>query len=304
VYQSTGDLDLEVVVVENGSGDGSAEMVKQNFPQVRLMENRINIGFASANNQGAELASGRYILFLNPDTVVRPNALDSVVGFVDQHQEIGVVGCRILNPDGSLQHSCRSFPSLLNYFFESTFLYRVFPRNSVAGSFYMTGFDHDQTREVDVVLGAFLLIRRDIFEGLGKFDERFFIYSEETDLCYRVKRAQKKVVFFSGAEITHHGGSSTSQDSVRMIQQDHRSRFLFLRKHRSGLTVGLSLIIMFVGVVSRSLLWSLTAAYFKVLDNRRLAGARKKMLTYLSLAGWYLRFGFTREVFPQARNLG
>lgn len=304
VYENREGLDLEIVVVDNGSEDGSAEMVRESFPQAKVIENRQNLGFARANNQGALQSSGRNILFLNPDTAILGDVLRTTVEYADQHPEAGVVGCKILNPDGSLQPSCRSFPSLLNYFFESTFLCKIFPTSRFAGSFYMSHFTYDDTKAVDVVLGAFLLVRREIFEEMGRFDESFFIYSEETDLCYRVKKAGRKVLFFAGAEITHYGGSSTSQDSTRMVQQDHRSRFLFMCKHYGALTAWLSVIIIFLGVILRSVLWSLTTVYCLVFDGKRLAGARKKMLTFGSLVGWYLRLGFKKEVYPQARKIG
>ena len=295
IYRQESDLNFEVIVVDNCSKDGSVKMVRELFPETKLLENKQNLGFAHANNQGFFQSNGRNILFLNPDTVVLPGAFKKTVRFIDQHPEIGVVGCKILNPDGSLQYSCRSFPNLLNYFLESTFLYKIFPGNRIVGRFYMTHFEYDLTEEVDVILGAFLLIKREVLKEVGKFDERFFIYSEETDLCYRVRKAGKKVLFFPEAEIIHYGGSSTSFDSMGMVQQEHKSRFLFMRKYHKPLAVWSSVIVIFLGVILRFILWSLVTGYCVAFDKKKLASARKKMSTFGHLLGWYSRFGFKKS---------
>lgn len=295
VHENRDGLDLEVIVVDNSSEDGSVEMVRELFPETKLVENKQNLGFAHANNQGFFQSNGRNILFLNPDTVVLPDAFKKTVRFIDQHPEVGVVGCKIFNPDGSLQYSCRSFPNLLNYFFESTFLYKIFPRNRIVGKFYMTHFDYDQTREVDVVLGAFLLIKREVLKEVGGFDERFFIYSEETDLCYRVRKAGKKVLFYPGTEIIHYGGSSTSLNSMGMVQQEHKSRFLFMRKHYKSLVVWSSEAVIFLGVILRFILWSLVTGYCMAFDKKKLTSARKKRSAFGHLLRWYSRFGFKKS---------
>ncbi len=195
LYQQAGGIDFEVIVVDNASTDSSAEMVKVRFPNVILIENHENRGFAAANNQGMAIARGRYVLLLNSDTVVPDDTMPKMVAFAYNHPEAAVVGCRVLNPDGTLQPTCFMFPSLLNMVLSSTYLYKLFPGSKFFGRERMTWWDRNDAREVDVVTGCFMLVRREAIEQIGLLDEYFFMYGEETDWCYRFKQAGWKVIF-------------------------------------------------------------------------------------------------------------
>ncbi|MGI0009981.1 MAG: glycosyltransferase family 2 protein, partial [Nitrosopumilaceae archaeon] len=174
VFQKTQDLDFEMIVVDNASVDGSLEMVEQEFPQVKKICNAENRGFAAANNQAIKQANSEYILLLNSDTEVLDGAINKTIEFMKQRPETSIVGCKLLNPDGTLQPSCRSFPSVWNLFTESFFLYKAFKRTKLFGKYYMSFFDHTSIREVDVVMGAFMLIRREVIDAIGLFDEDYF----------------------------------------------------------------------------------------------------------------------------------
>lgn len=232
VYERGGVQDLEVIVVDNASADGSAEMVRNEFASVKLIENAENRGFAAANNQAMAVAKGRYVLLLNSDTVVLDNALAQAVSFADVNSRAAVTGCRVLNPDRTLQATCFMFPSILNMLLSSTYLYKLFPGSRFFGREKMTWWDRNDIRQVDVVTGCFMLVRREAIDEVGMMDERFFMYAEETDWCYRFKQAGWQVLFTPCAEIIHLGGQSTAKRPVSMIIQLRLSILGFIGKHR------------------------------------------------------------------------
>jgi len=233
VYEHAGDFDYEIIVIDNASTDGSADMVKNDFQQVILIENSENRGFATANNQGMVVAKGRYVLLLNSDTVVLDNAIANTVRFADENPQAAVTGCRVLNSDRTLQRTCFMFPSILNMLLSSTYLYKLFPKNRFFGREQMTWWDRSDVRKVDVVTGCFMLVRREAIEQVGVMDEQFFMYGEETDWCYRFRKKDWKVMFAPVGQIIHFGGQSTAQKPVAMIVQLRLSILKFIKKHYS-----------------------------------------------------------------------
>ncbi|MGA2092320.1 MAG: glycosyltransferase family 2 protein [Sedimentisphaerales bacterium] len=236
IYEQNVRCTYEVIVVDNASSDGSIEMVKREFPRVILVENQENKGFAAANNIGINAAKGRYYLLLNSDTVVLGNVIDEVVSFADSESRVAVVGCRVLNPDRTLQPTCFMFPSLLNMILSSIYLYKLFPRSRFLGREQMTWWNRDDTREVEVVTGCFMLVRRQAVEEVGVLDERFFMYGEETDWCYRFKQAGWKVVFAPVGQIIHFGGASSSKMAAGKTLQLRGAILQFIAKHYSKAT--------------------------------------------------------------------
>lgn len=258
-----GEISVEVIVVDNASGDNSREMVTEKFPEVRLHVNPTNLGFGEGNNNGAKIATGRYLLFLNSDTVVEEGALGRIVAFGDANPTVGIMGPKLLNEDGSLQYSCRRYPNLLTGFFRNTPLGRLLPANRFAADYLMKEFDHAEPRDVDWVSGAALVLRRELYEEIGAFDEEFFMFCEDVDLCWRGNHKRlparlhspcevviptKVTVFSIGNEeekpvgtwrvtylpeavIYHYIGKSTDQAPTRMTYEFHRSQYLFYRKH-------------------------------------------------------------------------
>ena len=259
VYAHAGEIDYEIIVIDNASTDGSAEMVKNDFRQVILIENSNNRGFAAANNQGMAVAKGRYVLLLNSDTVVLDNAIANTVRFADANPEVAVTGCRVLNSDRTLQRTCFMFPSVLNMLLSSTYLYKLFPKNKFFGREQMTWWDRNDVRQVDVVTGCFMLVRREAVEQVGVMDERFFMYCEETDWCYRFREEGWKVMFAPVGEIIHFGGQSTSQKRVAMIVQLRLSILKFMKKHYSWpeYLIGRFLVALFFAI--RLPVWLVTA---------------------------------------------
>jgi GT2 family glycosyltransferase len=201
---------LEVIVVDNASGDGTVAMIREKFPQVQLVSNAENRGFTRGNNQGIDRATGSLLFLLNPDTEVLGDALHTLVAYAEAHPEVGVIGPQLLNPDGSVQSSRRHFPTPAVLCFESTWLEALLPRHTLK-HYYAQEKPDDVVQPVDWVVGAAMLIRREIVEQVGAFDEGFFMYSEELDWCRRIKSAGWEVVYDPHARIVHYEGKSSEQ---------------------------------------------------------------------------------------------
>jgi len=233
IFEETRDITYEVIVIDNASSDGSVEMVAAEFPQVQLIANRANRGFASANNQGLAVAGGRYVLLLNSDTVVLANAIAKAARFADSHPDAAAVGCRVLNPDRTLQRTCFMFPSILNIVLSITYLYKMFPGSEFFGREKMSAWQRDDVREVEVVTGCFMLVRKEAIQQAGLMDEGYFMYAEEADWCWRFKRAGWRNLFTPEAQIIHLGGQSSKQVASKMTLQLRASILRFFRKNRS-----------------------------------------------------------------------
>jgi len=275
LYEETRTIDFEVIVIDNFSSDGSAAMIKQEFPQVKLIENSENKGFAAANNQGMAIAQGRYVLLLNSDTIVLDKAINKTILFADVHPEAAVVGCKVLNPDKTPQPTCFMFPSLINMFLSSTYLYKLFPKSRLFGRERMTWWDRNDVREVDVATGCFMLVRRQAIEQIGLMDEQFFVYGEETDWCYRFKQGGWKILFKPEAEIIHFGGQSSKRIPVEMTLQLRGSILLFFQKHRSSFEYIIACILVWLFFAIRIPFWLITFAV------KRTDTSRNKLTAYL-----------------------
>ena len=231
VLNSDSGVRVQVVVLDNASEDGSAEMVRERFPTAALLESDENVGFARGYNRAAREAEGRHLLMLNPDTIVRPGALERLVSFLDSHARVGAAGPRLLNPDGSLQFSCRHFPRPLAAVFRNTPLGRVAPGNRFTRDYLMTDWDHNEVREVDWVSGAAICIRREAWEEAGGFDEGYFMYAEDMDWCLRAREAGWGIYYVPEAVIVHRIGGSSDQRPTAMVVEFHRSMARFYGKH-------------------------------------------------------------------------
>ena len=216
------------VVVDNGSRDGTVELVRERFPEVRVVESE-NLGLAAGWNVGIRQAESRYVLLLNADAWLVGDALSRLVAFADSRPEAAIVGPRLLNPDGTLQRSVRGFPTLWRLATEYFFLRKLAPRSSALNAFYAGGFEHDEVREAEFVMGACMLARREAIEEVGLLDEDYFLFSEETDWCFRFREAGWQVVFFPGAECVHVGGAA---HGGRLYRENLRGHLLFFWKHR------------------------------------------------------------------------
>jgi len=224
--------DMQIIVVDNASTDGSADALRRDFPDVTLIANDDNRGFAEGNNQALEIADGEYVLLLNPDTVVHKNALTRAILHMQSNPLVGALGCRQLFPDGKTQPSLRSFPDPWPVLYEYVGLSKLFPKSRRFGAYRMTYFDYDHPGEVDQPMATFLMISRKCLDEVGHLDPAFPIFFNDVDWCYRAKREKGwRIDYTSEVIITHYGGSSTKQVRPAMVTESHRSLIRFYRKH-------------------------------------------------------------------------
>lgn len=224
----------EVFVVDNNSSDGSAELVSEQFTRIKLIANDRNRGFAAANNQALSQCRGHYVLLLNPDTEVKPGSIRTLIDFLDIRDRAGVVAPQLLNSDGTIQRSCRQFPTFTGMLYELLGLSRLFPEHPKFRQYKMLDWQHDDEREVDQPEGACLLLRQQVIEDVGLFDEAYFMLFEEVDLCYRIKQKGWQIWFTPEAQVVHHYGQSIKQVKVKMILSSHKGLYRFWRKHYRG----------------------------------------------------------------------
>ena len=281
IYANETDTRYHVLVVDNGSSDGSTDAVKRRFPGVTLIKSDRNGGFGYANNLALRWLEGcdslpqggtgddcillngpldgaqpkeevpvhgsaglslpcDYVLFLNPDTVLPPNALSATVGFMESQREAGIMGPKVVKLDGTLDLACRrSFPTPTSSFFKLTGLSKLFPRNRLVARYNLTYLSDDETAEVDSVMGAYMLVRADALEEAGLFDERFFMYGEDLDLAFRIKARRWKVFYHPAVEVLHHKGASSRKQSERSIREFYRAMQIFYHKHYAPHSNGL-----------------------------------------------------------------
>jgi GT2 family glycosyltransferase len=223
----------ETIVVDQASRDGTAAWLAAEHPDVRVVALSENVGFGAGNNRGAAIARGRWLLLLNSDAFVRPGAIDELVRFGDAHPAAGAVGPKLLWPDGRLQRSCRRFPTVFRLATEYLYLRKLAPRSRVLNGFYCGEFPHDAARRVDWLTGACVLVRRDLYERLGGFDEDFFLYSEEVDLMARAAQLGAETWFDPAAEVVHLWGGTAGRASALALEEQARSHVRYLDKHAS-----------------------------------------------------------------------
>ena len=235
IEKASSNIVKEIIVVDNASDDGSVEVIKEKFPSVKLLENKINVGFGRANNQGLAIAKGKYFLFINPDCIVSEDTLDKMISFFESHPDCGLAGCKILNSDGTLQLACRrSFPGPWTSFTKVTGLSNIFSSSRIFARYNLTYLDENKTYEVDAVSGSFMMIRKEVYQKTGGFDEQFFMYGEDLDLCYRVQKNDYKVFYVHSTQIIHYKGESTKRSNLDETKLFYDAMHLFVKKHLSS----------------------------------------------------------------------
>ena len=276
-------IDFEIIVVDNNSKDDSVSRMRELFPKVMIIENNQNVGFATANNQAIRDSKGEVVLLLNPDTIVVEGAIEKSYEFLCNHPDAGVVGCKLLNTDYSIQPSCRSFPSIWNHFSESFFLYKLFPKSRIFGRSYMTFFSYDRIMKVDVVIGAFMMIKREVFDDIGLLDESFFMYSEETDFCLRARQQEWEIYYYPDAQIIHIWGGMSDELPVNLFVELHKSLMKYCYKHHPSYYAHIEKIIIIIGVVLRYIHSQIIYVFNK---EKSINGRKKK---YLKTLQWYMK---------------
>jgi GT2 family glycosyltransferase/lipopolysaccharide/colanic/teichoic acid biosynthesis glycosyltransferase len=225
----------EIVVVDNASDDGSLEMLERKFPDVRVIANKQNLGFAKANNQALQQARGKYLLLINPDTLVQEDTLRVMIQFFENNPDVGLTTCKILRHDGSFALSCRrSFPSPWVAFTKLVGLAALFPKSKLFGKYNLTYLSPDESYEVDAVSGSFMMLRREVYERVGGLDEEYFMYGEDLDWCYRIQKAGWKIYYVPTTKIIHYHGESTKRSNIDELRTFYQAMHLFVKKHLSA----------------------------------------------------------------------
>jgi len=254
IYDNLGSLSVQVIVVDNDSKDTSVEMIRSDFPQVNLIENKENLGFAAANNQGFKIASSELILLLNSDTVVLGSVISASVNYMYNNPDVGAFGCRVLNSDKSVQLTCSQFPTHLNLILILFGLDRLsYPK--FFGKYQLKHWNRDSERDVDVISGCYLMTKQTILNQVGELDEDFFFFGEETEWCYRVKQAEWKVRFSPVGEIIHHGGGSAKKLKSKRNLMLTNALVRFHLKRSGTLAALLMYLILFTFNLSRAVFW-------------------------------------------------
>ena len=289
VVSNLAGLSAEVFVVDNASTDGSCEMVAECFPDVQLIRNDSNRGFAAANNQAIRIAKGRYLLLLNSDTVVLGDVLQRSLQYMEKHSYVGVLGCRVLNGDGTTQLTCSRFPTIVNLLLLCSSLWKL-PWPRIFGRYQMRDWARDSERDVDTVTGCYMFARAKAVRDVGLLDESFFFYGEETDWCKRFWNAGWRLRFAPVGEITHYGSLSSRRCNHRRDLMLTEGLLRYHRKHGGLVATTVAFAILAAFNVSRAIFWSLNAVC-----SRRAEVARRRDHFLGVVAGF-------RSVWPRSKR--
>ena len=233
IVQQTQHLNYEIILIDNASNDKTSTAVRHEFPQVKIIQNKVNVGFAVANNTGLAQAKGRYLLFLNPDTKLTENTFQKITTTFETNIDIGAIGCKLINGDGKLDYQCaKNLPTISNHIFEP-YVAKIFP--NLMKSFILRNWDHESNREVELLSGACLAIRREVYNQISGFTTNMFMYVEDVDYCYRIRMAGWKLFYLAETEIIHYGGQSTIQHGQPLQAENIRNLRKFFTKYRSGI---------------------------------------------------------------------
>ncbi len=257
------DIEAEIFVVDNNSVDSSVAMVREKFPEVKLIENKQNTGFAVANNQAIRESTGKYVLLLNPDTVVREDTFKKCVHFMDRRPDAGALGVKMIDGAGNfLPESKRGFPTPFVAFAKTFGLSRIFPKSKAFNHYHLGYLDKDETHEVEVLAGAFMLLRKSVLDEIGLLDEAFFMYGEDIDLSYRIVKAGYLNFYFADTTIIHYKGESTKKGSLNYVRTFYNAMIIFARKHFQGRQAKLFIAMIYGAIYLRAGM-TVVANFFK-----------------------------------------
>lgn len=237
IYKTTKDLDYEIIIIDNVSQDDTVSFLRKNYPKINLTVNSENVGFARGVNQGIKKAKGEFILLLNPDMRVLDGAINKSLAYLEKNSDTGILGCQLLYPNLKLQASFGNFPSLFTEFLQATYLYKFLPWGRFIPESATSKKRFKKIHEVDWLGGGFMMVRRKTFDQIGLFDENFFMYLEDVDLCFRAKKSGFKVIYFPEAQVIHHHMASTKKDPSSAIINELRSLVYFFKKYKKNILI-------------------------------------------------------------------
>ena len=246
IFEYSYPFSYEILVVDNASSDDSLSKLQDYFKdKVTFIASKENNGFAAGNNQALRIAKGRYVLLLNSDTIVWENTLEDIYNYMEKHTDVGASGCRVLLENGDLDKACkRSFPNVKNSFFR---LFHI-PTNSKDDNYNLDGLPDDEIYEIDCLTGAFMFMRAEALNEVGLLDETFFMYGEDIDLCYRIKKAGWKIIYYGESKITHLKGASSKKQKNKLIYEFYRAMYIYYKKHHADESSFLVNIVVYIGI--------------------------------------------------------
>ncbi len=278
VYRTVKGHSFEIFVVDNGSRDGSIEAVRDLYSQVQCIENKMNLGFARANNIAFRRARADYFVLLNTDSLLTENAIEAMIDYMESNPSAGIAGAQLLNADGSKQNSFDNFPTVVTELVNKAVLRRLFPRKYPSK---IINFQHPV--EVESIIGACMVIRKNLLDQIGLFDEDYFFFMEETDLCYRASKVRWKIVHIPSAKVYHFQGQSASKSLINARIEYYRSRYIFFKKHRSFL----SSLILKIGLIIQLIINSIFYSILSLLTLLSVKKFRERMVVRLNLLKWH-----------------
>ncbi len=294
VFRALEDIDHEVIVVDNNSTDGSVSLIKRKFPEVKLIVNRENIGFGAANNKALKIAKGRYILLLNPDTVIEESTIRQCVDFMEEHPDAGAAGVKMIDGKGRfLPESKRALPDPATAFYKIFGISRVFPHSGRFNKYYLGNLSEDVIQKIEVLTGAFFFTRKEILDKVGFFDESFFMYGEDIDLSYRILKEGYSIYYLPEPSIIHYKGESTSKGTLNYVIHFYRAMMIFIRKHFSGKNIKLLIWIMNIAIFLRASLSYIISVIRKTILP--VIEYTAYLLSYLMLTGFWETYSFNTE---------
>lgn len=288
VFMNSPGISLEVYVVDNNSDDGSVEMVRSRFPQVKLIRNDEIDGFAANHNKVLRRSQGRYVCILNEDTLIYTRTFNKMIAFMDHHPDVGAIGPQILNGDGiTIQLECaRRFPTLYSELCRNTGLTKWFPQSKLFGGVLMGYWDHNDTREVDSLSGACMMVRASTMREIGLLDERFFMYNEDDDWSYRIQKARWRVFFLHEAQILHYGGRTNEREPRKMGVETFRSQYMFFEKHHGSPYAWVYRLLIFFITLVKLLVFSAVSVVSR--GSRQSTYSRDKISSHALVLKWVL----------------
>ncbi|MFC1711444.1 glycosyltransferase family 2 protein [Patescibacteria group bacterium] len=264
IYKETQGISFEIIVVDNASNDSTVNMLKTSFPEVKLIVNQQNLGFAKANNQGLKKALGKNILLLNSDTIILDKAINKCLRFMESKENIDILGCKLLNKDKTTQPSGGYFPKLRQIFYMMFFIDDLPVLNNFLKAYQVTNKKfYQKTQQLDWVTGAFILLKKQVLDKLNGFDEKFFMYAEEVDLCFRAKKAGYKVWFFNDAKIIHLKGKSSKKGFEKSVLGEFKGLKKFYKKHKPKWELPVLRLLLKIGACLRMLIFGILRSNYK-----------------------------------------
>ncbi|XWN36357.1 MAG: glycosyltransferase [Balneola sp.] len=300
IEKAKGELDIEIFIVDNASTDGSRELIPSRFPEVNYIYNEENVGFGKANNQAIKKAKGEYTLLINPDTIVSEDTLIKMHEYMKVNSEVAAAGCKILNPDGTFApESRRSVPTIRSAASKVLGLSSLFPKSKIFSEYYLGWLDEDELAYVPVLSGSFMFFRTKILKELDGFDERFFMYGEDIDLCYRAGKSGYKIGYFPGTSIIHYKGESTKKGDLKYVKLFNKANYQFFQKHYTSRYSLLFKGLIYIAISFRGV----TSFIFSKSKQIRLASFDIMILNISLISAFIIRFSFTQDLHQKLNSL-